>query len=188
MSTHLHGARVTLRPWADADRAPFAALNADPQVMLHMTKALSRAESDALVDRIRAHFEAHGFGLWTLEVPALGFAGFVGLSARVPFDIPVAGIVTPPHEIGWRLARPAWGHGYASEAAALALRHGFETVGLAQIVAFAAVANHASQAVMRRIGLTPRGAFDHPRLPEGHRSRQHVLYVGDAPHRGAAHR
>ena len=184
MRTVLRGARVTLRPWVDADLAPFAALNADPEVMRHLTAALSRVESDALAARIRGHFAEHGFGLWALDVPdaagAMGFAGFVGLSARVPFEIPVPGIVTRPHEIGWRLARHAWGHGYATEAAALALRHAFEVVGLPQIVSFAAAGNLASQAVMRRIGLTLRGAFEHPRLPEGHHSRRHVLYAKDA--------
>jgi len=176
----LRGARVSLRRWNDADLAPFAAMNADPEVMRHMIKALSRAESDAFAARIRAHIDEHGFGLWALEVPGLGFAGFVGLSANVAFEIPVAGVVAPPHEIGWRLARRAWGQGYATEAAVLALRHGFEVVGLAQIVSFTAIDNHASQAVMRRIGLTRRGEFDHPRVPAGHRSRRHVLYAQDA--------
>jgi len=187
MSVVLRGARVTLRRWVDADLAPFAAMNADPDVMRHMTAALSRAESDAFAARIEAHFAEHGFGLWALEVPVLGFAGFVGLSANVAFEIPVAGVVAPPCEIGWRLARGAWGHGYATEAAALALHHGFEEVGLAQIVSFTAIDNHASQAVMRRIGLTRRGEFDHPRLPAGHRLRRHVLFARDAATTEKAH-
>ena len=186
MNAVLRGERVVLRRWVDADLAPFAAMNADPEVMRHMTAALSRAESDAFAARIRAHLAEHGFGLWALDVAELGFAGFVGLSAKLAFEIPVPGIAARPHEIGWRLARRAWGHGYASEAAALALRHGFEVVGLAQIVSFTAIDNHASQAVMRRIGLTRRGEFDHPRVPAGHRSRRHVLYAQDAATAGDA--
>ena len=181
----MRGARVTLRPWVDTDLAPFAAMNADSEVMLHMSKPLTRVESDAFVERIGAHIAAHGFGLWALDVPGLGFAGFVGLSARVPFELPVPGIVPRPHEIGWRLARAAWGHGYATEAAVLALRHGFEVVGLPQIVSFAAVDNLASIAVMERIGLARRGEFDHPRLPPGHRSHRHVLYAKQAPSKGS---
>lgn len=180
MSAVLRGSRVTLRPWVDADLAPFAAMNADPEVMLHMSKALTRAESDALAARIGAHIDAHGFGLWALEVPGLGFAGFVGLSAKVPFELPVPGIVAAPHEIGWRLARAAWGHGYATEAAALALHYGFEVARLPQIVSYAALDNRASVAVMQRIGMTPRGEFDHPSLPPEHRSHRHVLYAKDA--------
>jgi len=176
----LCGERVTLRPWTDADLAPFAAMNADPEVMLRMSKPLTRDESDAYAGRIRAHIATHGFGLWALEVPGLGFAGFVGLSAKVPFDLPVPGIVPGPHEIGWRLARVAWGHGYATEGAALALRYGFEVARLPQIVSFAAADHVASHAVMRRIGLTLRGEFDHPRLPPDHRSYRHVLYAKDA--------
>jgi RimJ/RimL family protein N-acetyltransferase len=176
----LRGERVTLRPWTDADLAPFAAMNADPEVMLRMSKHLTRDESDAYAGRIRAHLAAHGFGLWALDMPGLGFAGFVGLSAKVPFELPLPGIVPEPHEIGWRLARVAWGHGYATEGAALALRYGLEVARLPQIVSFAAADHLASHAVMRRIGLTLRGEFDHPRLPPDHRSYRHVLYAKDA--------
>ena len=178
--TTLSGPRVSLRPWTDDDLAPFAAMNDDPEVMHHMSKHLTRAESDEFAARVGAHIAGHGFGLWALDVPGLGFAGFCGLSARVPFDLPVAGIAAQPHEIGWRLARAAWGHGYATEGAALALRYGFEVVGLPQIVSFAAVGNTPSIAVMQRIGLTRRGEFDHPRLPPEHRSYRHVLYAKDA--------
>jgi RimJ/RimL family protein N-acetyltransferase len=176
----LRGPRVTLRPWTDADLGPFAALNADPEVMLRMTKVLTRDESDAYAQRIRAHLDEHGFGLWALDVPGLGFAGFVGLSAKVPFELNLPGIVPEPHEIGWRLARAAWGHGYATEGAVLALRQGFEVVRLPQIVSFTAVDNAPSIAVMERIGLTRRGEFDHPRLPPDHRSHRHVLYAKNA--------
>ena len=176
----LLGARVTLRAWRDEDLAPFAAMNDDPEVMRYLSGRLSRADSDAMVQRLREHFACHGFGLWALEVPGLGFAGFVGLSPRVPFELALPGIVPRPHEIGWRLARAAWGHGYATEAARLALRHGFDVLGLRQIVSFTVPANRASQAVMQRIGLGLRGEFDHPRFPDGHALRRHVLYAVDA--------
>ena len=179
--TTLRGPRVTLRPWRNADLPPFAALNDDPGVMQHLSTRMTREESDAFAQRIRDHIDTHGFGLWALDVPGLGFAGFVGLSPQVSFALPLPGIAPKPHEIGWRLARAAWGHGYATEAAALALRHGFAQLRLPQIVSFTVPANQASQAVMRRIGLTLRGEFDHPRFAEGHRLRRHVLYAADAP-------
>ena len=181
----LHGARVRLRQWTDADLAPFAAMNADADVMRHLIARLSRDESDAMARRNRVHIDTHGFGLWALDVPGLSFAGFVGINPKLPFELPVAGIVAPPHEIGWRLAKAAWGHGYATEAALLALRHGFEVLGLPQIVSFTAVTNTASQAVMQRVGLARRAEFDHPRLAEGHPLRRHVLYAQDAPFAGA---
>jgi len=177
----LRGARITLRPWVDADLAPFAELNADPEVMRHLVKPLSRAESDALAARIRGHLDSHGYGLWALDVPGLGFSGFVGVSTVVPFELPLPGIEPAPREIGWRLKRAAWGHGYATEAARLALAHAFDAAGLAQVVSFTAVRNLASQRVMQRIGLTRRGEFDHPRLADGHPLRPHVLYAKDAP-------
>ena len=185
MSTVLRGARVVLRPWTDDDLAPFAAMSADPEVMRHMSAHLSREESDAFAARIRTHITTHGFGLWALDVPdaagAMSFAGFVGLSAKVPFALPVPGIRPEVHEIGWRLARRAWGRGYATEAAALALRHAFDVIMVPQVVSFAAIRNTPSHAVMQRIGLTRRGEFDHPRLTADHPSFRHVLYAQDAP-------
>jgi len=176
--TALHGQRVTLRHWRDDDLAPFAALNADPEVMRHFMAPLTPAESDALAARIRANFASRGFAQWALDVPGLGFVGFVGLSV-VPFELPLPERSGPAHEIGWRLARAAWGQGYASEAAALALAHGFEVLQLPRVLSFTAATNSASQAVMQRIGMRLRGEFEHPRIPVGHRIRRHLLYAAD---------
>jgi RimJ/RimL family protein N-acetyltransferase len=166
--------RLHLRRWRAEDRAPFGALNSDPEVMRHFPATLSRAESDAFVDRIEAGFAESGYGLWAIEVVATGeFIGFTGLS-NPRFTAPFM----PAVEIGWRLARPAWGHGYATEAARAAMADGFARVGLIEIVSFTAVGNEPSRAVMRRIGMTHRvdDDFDHPKLDPGHRLRRHVLY------------
>jgi ribosomal-protein-alanine N-acetyltransferase len=166
--------RLLLRPWREGDLVPFAALNADPEVMEHFPKLLDRAESDAAVARIRAHFDRRGFGLWAVEAPGVApFVGFVGL-ADATFEAPF----TPCVEVGWRLARAHWGRGYATEAARAALRFGFEQVGLDEILSFTAEGNARSRAVMERLGMerSPDDDFDHPALPPGHRLRRHVLY------------
>ena len=166
--------RLLLRRWRPEDRAPFAALNADPVVMEHFPSALSREESGALVDRIEAGFEANGFGLWALERVDTGeFIGFTGLSTPG-----FAAHFLPAVEVGWRLSRPAWGHGFATEAARQALRVGFERYQLPEIVSFTASGNTPSRAVMRRLGMRhdPAEDFDHPALAPGHRLRRHVLY------------
>lgn len=181
----LQGARARLRHWPDSELAPFAAMNADADVMRHLGAHLSGDERDATGQRIRAHLDSHGFGLRVLDAPGLGFAGFVGINPQVPFELPLAGIAAQPHETGWRLAKAAWGHGDAAEAATLALRHGFKTLRLPQIVSFTAVTNTASPAVMQRIGLVRPAEFDHPRLAEGQPLRRHVLYAQDAPFAGA---
>lgn len=177
--TPLRTERLVLRQWRDDDRAPFAAMNADPEVMEHFPALLSRADSSHLADRIQNHIERTGFGFWAVEVAETGrFIGFTGVS--VPsFDAPFM----PAVEIGWRLARDAWGHGYATEAARRALAFAFDDLGLADIVAFTIPANVRSQAVMRRIGMThdPAGDFDHPRIPEGHPTRRQMLWRVAAP-------
>ena len=167
-------ARLLLRGWKDADRPPFAAVNADPAVMEHYPSPLSRAESDALADRIEAHFARHGFGLWAVEIPGVApFAGYLGLS-RPSFQAHF----TPCVEIGWRLARDFWGKGYATEGARAVLSFAFGRLGLDEVVSFTVPANLRSRRVMERIGMihSPSDDFDHPLLPEGHRLRRHVLY------------
>jgi RimJ/RimL family protein N-acetyltransferase len=170
----LRTSRLILRRWRDDDRAPFAALNGDAEVMEHFPALLTREQSDAMIDRLEAHFDERGYGLWAVEVAATGdFIGFTGMA--VPR---FAAAFMPAVEIGWRLARSAWGHGYASEAARRALRFGFEDVGLPEIVSLTATSNVRSQAVMARIGMThdPADDFDHPLVPDGSPLCRHVLW------------
>lgn len=166
--------RLWLRPWSDADLAPFAALNADPETMRWLGGPLARPASDALVARFEASWRERGFGPFAVEIPGRArFAGFVGLAVPA-FEASFA----PCVEIGWRLAREFWGQGYASEAARACLVLGFRELGLDEIVSFTAVGNEASRRVMERIGMLRDRAhdFDHPSLAPGHPLRAHVLY------------
>ena len=164
--------RLVMRRWQDGDREPFAELNADPHTMRFFPATLDRAASDALVDRLEERFEAQGFGLWALEVAHTGrFIGFTGLNP-MPDDVPGAGGM----EVGWRLARTAWHHGYATEAARAALDVAFGGVGMTEVYSMTAVLNEPSQAVMRRLGLTEFARWDHPRIPEGSPLRPSVTY------------
>jgi RimJ/RimL family protein N-acetyltransferase len=162
--------RLVLREWRDDDLDPFATINADPEVMEHFPALLTRAETAAAIDRFRGHFAREGFGLWVIEAPGAPFVGFAGLArpAFMPASV----------EIGWRLARPYWGHGYATEAASEVLRQGFEVHGLDEIVSFTVASNTRSQQVMVRIGMTRdlTADFDHPRIQAGHRLQRHCLY------------
>lgn len=166
--------RLLLRRWRDSDREPFAELNADPIAMEHFPSTLTRAESDALVDRFDGRIAERGWGLWAVEVIATGdFIGFVGLNPP-PWDAHF----TPAVEVGWRMRREHWGKGYATEAAREALRFGFEDLDLEEIVSFTTPGNRRSRAVMERLGMThhPADDFEHPGVPEGHPMRLHVLY------------
>jgi ribosomal-protein-alanine N-acetyltransferase len=166
--------RLLLRRWRDSDREPFAALNADPEVMRHFPAVMERADSDAAVDRIEAGLDRYGYGLWAVERLDTGeFIGFTGVQ-WIPFEAHF----TPALEVGWRLSRPAWGHGYATEAAREALRVAFTEAGVPEVVSMTTTANERSRAVMRRLGMTwnPADDFDNPRIPAGHPQCRHVLY------------
>jgi ribosomal-protein-alanine N-acetyltransferase len=166
--------RLLLRQWRDEDLDPFAAMNADPRVMEHFPAALSRDETAGLVQRIRMHWAGFGFGPWAIELPGEApFIGFAGL-LRPAFEAHF----TPCVEIGWRLAAPYWGRGYATEAARAAIRVGFEGLGLDEIVSFTTPSNQRSRRVMEKLDMrrSPDDDFDHPKLAAGHPLRRHVLY------------
>jgi RimJ/RimL family protein N-acetyltransferase len=166
--------RLILRPWRDVDLAPFAAINADPQVADWLGGPMTFEQSDAYVARERERFEAQGFCRFALERREDGrLIGSVGLAPVHP-SLAFGGL-----EIGWRLARDAWGHGYASEAAEATTRDAFVRFGFEEIVSFTAEANLRSQAVMRRIGFerAPERDFDNPNLPAGHPLVRHIVYV-----------
>lgn len=170
----LETTRLTLRGWRDADREPFFRMNADPRVMRHFPALLSRTESDALVDRIVAEFDRDGFGLYAAELrTGSEFIGFVGLSVPT-----FQAHFMPAVEIGWRLAARYWNRGLATEGARAVLRHAFGPLGLNELVSMTVPGNLASRRVMEKLGMTrdPADDFDHPRLPDGHPLKRHVLY------------
>lgn len=176
--------RLLLRRWRERDREPFAAMNADPEVMRHFPAPLDRAGSDRLVDVIEGRFEHDGFGLWAVE-PLTGddagrFAGFAGLTPA-PDQMPFS----PAVEVGWRLSCWSWGRGYATEAGLASLAFAFGDLVMEEIVSFTTTTNDRSMAVMGRLGMSrdPKDDFEHPLIPDGHRLRPHVLYRIAAPSR-----
>lgn len=167
--------RLVLRRWRDEDRPPWVALCADPEVMEHFQGTTPADVANGFIDKVERHWDEHGWGLWALEVP--GVSPFIGHTGLWPATHALG---YESVEVGWRLARPYWGHGYVTEAAREALRFGFEDVGLETIVSFTVPANERSWRVMERIGLerVPDGDFDHPSVDAAAYPRlvRHVLY------------
>jgi RimJ/RimL family protein N-acetyltransferase len=163
--------RLTLRDWRDDDLEAFRALNLDREVRRFFPSLLAPYESDLFARGLRAFLSENGWGLWAVEsLTSRGFLGFVGL-ARPTFE-PFTACV----EVGWRLARSAWGHGYATEAARAAVQFGFLNLGLREVVAFTVPSNTPSRRVMAKLGMVEAGDFLHPRVTEGHPLRRHLLY------------
>ena len=172
--TVLQTPRLLLRPWQESDREPFSRMNADPRVMEFFAAPLSRAESDAMIDRIQAHMAQHGFGFFAAELRATGeFIGMVGL-AHVPFEAHF----TPVRRDRLADCAGALEPGLATEGARECLRYAFQELALPEVVAFTVPANQRSRRVMEKLGMShnPADDFEHPRLPEGHPLRKHVLY------------
>ncbi|MDO9435224.1 GNAT family N-acetyltransferase [Hydrogenophaga sp.] len=165
--------RLLLRQWRQDDLAPFAALNADPEVMRYFPALLSREESDGMAHRCGDLIEARGWGFWAVQEQATGaFIGFIGLHTPAP-ELPCS----PCVEVGWRLLKSSWGKGLATEGAAASLRYAFDTLKLAEVVSFTSVHNLRSEAVMQRLGMQrDPSTFAHPSLPRGHWLSEHCLY------------
>ncbi|WP_454333669.1 GNAT family N-acetyltransferase [Streptomyces glaucescens] len=170
--TELRTERLLLRSWRDSDRDPWFALNTDPEVRRYLPGMPTRERTDRGVTEFQADLDARGWGFWAVEVRGTG--EFIGLAGLDPVEEgqPFTGV-----EAGWRLARSAWGHGYATEAARAVLDFGFAELDLPEILAITVPANRRSRAVMERLGMTcdPADDFDDPNVPEGP-LRRSVLY------------
>jgi RimJ/RimL family protein N-acetyltransferase len=166
--------RLILRAFRNADREPLAEVNGHPDVGAWLDGALTREQSDAIIERVNAHIAEHGFGFFAAERKADGkLIGMIGLQILTP-DLPEAGGI----ELGWRLHPVAQGSGLATEGARAARDWAFANLDVAALHAITAQTNVRSQAVMRNIGMVhdPARDFDHPRLAEDHPLRRHVFF------------
>jgi RimJ/RimL family protein N-acetyltransferase len=172
----LESPRLRLRRWRREDRAPFFAINAEPEVQRYLAP-VTRQDSDAMLDRIEAHFAKHGWGYWALEERQSGaLIGSCGMM-HVPFEA----FFTPAVEIGWRLSSAWQGKGLAREAAETVLEDAFGRLGLDRVVSFTVASNSASRRLMERLDMHKIGDFDNPDVPEGHPLRHNVVYEILAP-------
>lgn len=168
--------RLILRNWRDDDRAPFAAMSADAEVMAHLDGVIDRSASDAIIDRLREEEQAQGHTFWAIERKADGsFLGFCGLRRGGHPGTAVEDEL----EIGWRLARFAWNQGYAREAAEASLGWGWANRPDPRIAAWTVAANKPSWGLMLRIGMVhrPELDFDHPRFACDHPLSRHIVYT-----------
>ena len=165
--------RLLLRQWSDEDRLPFQAMSSDSDVMRYFPNLLSTSEADDLILRLSDEIEQLGFGVCAVECrETKEFIGCVGLHKLVDqYDF------APCVEIAWRLAKSAWGQGYATEAASASLKYAFTELGMAEVVALTAGVNLPSQKVMKRLGMDFSHSFEHPAIEKESELCDHVLYT-----------
>lgn len=153
--------RLRLRRWLARDEAPMAAINRDPEVARYLNRPTDEAAVAAFFGDAAAHWDAYGYGLYAVEL--LGgeerFVGFAGFSH--PTFIPA---VADRPELGWRLARSAWGAGLATEAATAVLRDGFGRLGLSELIAVIHPENERSRRVATKLGMHPERQVHNPVL------------------------
>lgn len=164
--------RLILRPWREADIAPFHAMGQDPEVMRHLGPPISLADAASACDRMIACQAEHGYCFWAVE--ALADDRFIGFCGLKPGKPPIEGEV----EIGWRLACAYWGQGLAREAAEASLAWGWANLDVPAITAITTPANVRSWGLMERLGMVRHRDedFDHPDLAPGDPLRRHILY------------
>ena len=168
--------RLTLRRWQEADRAPFAEMNADRIVMHYFEAPFTRQQSNDAIDRYLPAFDREGFSFFAVTLRDTGdFVGTIGLQTMR--DV-VPNLPQPAVEIGWRLAQSAQGKGFATEGARAIVDFAFNKLGINEVVAITALPNRASRHVMEKLGMShrPELDFDHPRVPAGHQYQRHTLY------------
>jgi ribosomal-protein-alanine N-acetyltransferase len=164
--------RLILRHWMDGDTGPFIKMNMDEDVMRYFPAIQTEEETLAQIARIKQHFVDFGYGLYAVERLDNGqFVGFTGF-AHPRFE----SFFTPCIEIGWRLSKANWGHGFATEVALACIQYGFKNLGFSEIVSFTATINLPSINVMKKAGLNKTAEFEHPMVPDGHILKTHVLY------------
>lgn len=152
-------------------------MNTDPLVMKHFLSVMTNEQSDALVDRIEATFDAQGWGLFALERKSDGaFLGFTGFAAGAK-GTPVSEDI----EIGWRIARDFWRHGFAYEAARACLDWFWPRAQVARLVSYTSLTNLPSQALMGKLGFERDASldFDHPAIPKDNPVCRQVVTVSE---------
>jgi ribosomal-protein-alanine N-acetyltransferase len=170
--------RLILRDWEDSDIEPFSAINKDKEVMRYFPRTLTDEESISLYNRIIAEFKEYGYGLFAVQEKSTNaFIGFIGFH-RATFEADF----TPCIEIGWRLAKEAWGKGYATEGARACLRYGFDQLGFEEVCSFTALINDPSKNVMGKIGMSFIETFHHPNVEADSPLNEHVLFKIIQPH------
>ncbi|HET6763489.1 MAG TPA: GNAT family N-acetyltransferase [Longimicrobiaceae bacterium] len=146
--------RLLLRRFRDRDLDAYAAMMADPEVtrFLGDGNPLSRSDAWRQMALITGHWALRGFGLWAVEERATG-----ALLGRIGCFEPEG---WPGFEIGYTLARPYWGRGYAREGARAALHHAQQVLGKTGIISLIRPANAGSIRVAQSLGATHTGEVD----------------------------
>ncbi|MBL4663750.1 MAG: GNAT family N-acetyltransferase, partial [Flavobacteriaceae bacterium] len=156
----------------ESDIAPFTTMSQDPEVMRYFPNTLTKEEVQITIENFKKHYNDFGYTYFAMDELATGtFIGFTGLKLQT-FESKY----TPSVDIGWRLARSAWGKGYATEAASICLKAAFNEFGLTEVYSYCPDLNKGSESIMKKIGMEFIGTFMHPKVAGDSRFKHCVVY------------
>jgi RimJ/RimL family protein N-acetyltransferase len=154
--------RLGFRNWVKEDLAEFTKINSDPKVMEHFPNTLNIDETKEFIQRLQNHYNEKGYNYFATEIIETGeLIGFIGLAFQT-----YESSFCPVTDIGWRLKKSAWGKGYATEGAKKCLEYAFNELKIDTIVSVCTINNKNSESVMKKIGMTKKGGFKHPKLKD----------------------
>lgn len=154
--------RLGFRNWKKEDLSEFAKINGDAAVMEHFPNPLTIQETAEFIERLQNHYAKNGYNYFATEILETGeLIGFIGLA-----DQDYKTEFNPATDIGWRLKKTAWGKGFATEGAKRCLDFAFNDLKLQRVISTCTVNNTNSEKVMKKLGMTKKGEFNHPKLSE----------------------
>ena len=164
--------RLGFRNWTNNDLKEFTEINSDPEVMEHFPSTLSEKETEGLIQLLKKHYDERGYTYFATEIlktrELIGFIGLAYQTYKTEFS--------PATDIGWRLKKTAWGKGYATEGAEKCLEYAFDELKIVKIFSICTINNRNSENVMKKIGMTKKGEFNHPELINHPEYEKHIWY------------
>ncbi len=164
--------RLGFRNWTNNDLKELTEINSDPEVMEHFPSTLSEKETENLMERLKKHYDEREYTYFATDIletsELIGFIGLAYQTYKTEFS--------PATDIGWRLKKTAWGKGYATEGAKRCLEYAFNELKMNKIFSICTINNRKSENVMKKIGMTKKGEFNHPELTNYPEYEKNIWY------------
>jgi len=164
--------RLGFRNWIEDDINKMIDISASKNVMRFFPACATPDQTKYFIIRMQDLYHEKRYCYFAVDLLETNeFIGFIGLN-----DIRYEATFSFGIDIGWRLAEKHWGNGYATEGAERCLLYAFEDLKLDSILSTASQINLPSISIMKKIGMTKKTDFKHPRLKDHSKLENCVCY------------